>query len=75
MKFLFHIFLTWHSDHQVIDVISTCTKNFRFPFIKKILAMKFFRKQNLILIEKSFFPNHYEDISNFLSKKKNAMKI
>ena len=25
-----------HSDHKIVsEVISTCTKNFRFPFIKK----------------------------------------
>ena len=28
-----------HSDHKIVsEVISSCTKNFRFPYIKKILA-------------------------------------
>ena len=66
-----------HSDHQVIsEVISTCTKNFRFPFIKKILAYEVLSETDFNLNrKKAFFPNYYEDITDFLSKKKNAMKI
>ena len=64
------------SNLFISDVISTCTKNFRFPFIKKILAYEVLSETDFNLNRKKFFfPNHYEDISNFLSKKKNAMKI
>ena len=36
-----------HSDHKVIsEIISTCTKNFRFNFIKKILAYEVLSETN-----------------------------
>lgn len=66
-----------HSDHKIVsEVISSSTKNFRFPFIKKILAYEVLSETDYNLNRKKiFFPNYYEDISKFLSKKKNAMKI
>ncbi len=66
-----------HSDHKIVsEVISTCTKNFRFSFIKKILAYEVLSETDYNLNRKQiFFPNYYEDISQFLIKKKNAMKI
>ena len=66
-----------HSDHKIVsEVISTCTKNFRFPFIKKILAYEVLSETDYNLNRKKiFFPNYYEDISKFITKKKNAMKI
>ena len=57
-------------------MISTTTKNFRFPFIKKILAYEVLSETNFNLNrKKAFFPNYYEDISKFLTRKKNAMRI
>ena len=58
-----------HSDHKVIsEVISTCTKNFRFKFIKTILAYEVLSETNFNLQKKNFFkPNYYEDISKFLN--------
>ncbi len=66
-----------HSDHKIVsEVISTCTKNFRFAFIKKILAYEVISETDYNLNRKKlFFPNHYEDITDFLQKKKDAMKI
>ena len=66
-----------HSDHKVIsEIISTCTKNFRFNFIKKILAYEVLSETNFNLIKtKKFYPNYYEDISDFLSFKIKAMKV
>ena len=66
-----------HSDHKIVsEVISTCTKNFRFPFIKKILAYEVLSETDYNLNrKKTFFPNYYEDITKFLIKKKKAMKI
>ena len=66
-----------HSDHKIVsEVISSSTKNFRYPFIKKILAYEVLSETDYNLNRrKIFFPNYYEDISKFLSKKKNAMKI
>ena len=61
-----------HSDHKIVsEVISTCTKNFRFSFIKKILAYEVLSETDYNLNRKQiFFPNYYEDISKFLTKKK-----
>ena len=66
-----------HSDHKVVsEVISTCTKNFRFPFIKRILAYETVSETEYNLDKsKQFHPNYFEDISNFLSKKIKALKI
>ena len=66
-----------HSDHKIIsDIISTCTKNFRFGFIKSILAYEVLSETNFNLNKKNYFkPNYYEDISKFLDKKIKAMKI
>ncbi len=66
-----------HSDHKIVsEVISSSTKNFRFPFIKKILAYEVLSETDYNLNRKQvFFPNYYEDITKFLTKKKNAMKI
>lgn len=66
-----------HSDHKVVsEVISTCTKNFRFPFIKRILAYETISETEYNLDKsKQFHPNYFEDISNFLSKKTKALKI
>ena len=66
-----------HSDHKVTsEIISTCTKNFRFKFIKTVLAYEVLSETNFNLIKKNnFFPNYYEDITGFLELKKKAMKI
>jgi len=66
-----------HSDHKIVsEVISTCTKNFRYPFIKKILAYEALSETDYNLNrKKAFFPNYYEDITKYLTKKKKAMKI
>ena len=66
-----------HSDHKIIsDVISTCTKSFRFPFIKRILAYETISETGYNLGKsKQFHPNFFEDISIFLQKKIKAMKI
>ena len=52
-----------HSDHKVVsEVISTCTKSFRFKFIKTILAYEVLSETNFNLQKKTFFkPNYYED--------------
>jgi len=66
-----------HSDHKVVsEIISTCTKNFRFPFIKRILAYETISETEYNLHKsKQFHPNFFEDISDFLSKKIKASKI
>ena len=60
-----------HSDHKVtFEIISTCTKNFRFNFIKRVLAYEVLSETNFNLNRRNkFFPNYYEDITNFISFK------
>ena len=66
-----------HSDHKVVsEAVSTCTKNFRFPFIKRILAYETISETEYNLDKsKKFNPNYFEDISKFLPKKIKALNI
>jgi LmbE family N-acetylglucosaminyl deacetylase len=67
-----------HSDHRVIfEAAYSCTKIFRFPFIKKILMMEVLSETEFAppLKDSVFIPNYFVDISNFLGKKLTIMKI
>ena len=66
-----------HSDHKVtFDIISSCTKNFRARYIKRILCYQTISETNFNLKKKEhFFPNYYEDISKFIKKKLRVLGI
>lgn len=66
-----------HSDHRVTyEIISSCTKNFRASYIKRILCYQTISETNFNLKKKQqFFPNYYEDISKFIKKKLNILDI
>jgi LmbE family N-acetylglucosaminyl deacetylase len=67
-----------HSDHRVtFDAVIACTKTFRYPFIKKVLMYECISETEFApaLPEKVFQPNYFVDISNFLVKKLELMKI
>ena len=66
-----------HSDHRVtFEIISSCTKNFRASYIKRILCYQTISETNFNLKKKQqFFPNYYEDISKFIKKKLNILDI
>lgn len=67
-----------HSDHKVVfDVSMSCSKIFRHPYIKKILAYETLSETNFSsgLSSETFCPNLYVDISNYLDQKLSAMKI
>ncbi len=65
-----------HSDHRkVFEVVYSCTKTFRYPFIKKILMMETLSETDFADITNSFIPNVFVDISEFLDKKLEIMKI
>ncbi len=66
-----------HSDHQILSkIISTCTKSFRFDFIRKIFSYETLSETNFILKKKDrFTPNYYEDITKQLNKKLKALKV
>ena len=67
-----------HSDHKVIfNAAYSCTKSFRYPFIKKIYMMETLSETEFALStkEESFVPNVFVDISCYIGKKIEAMNI
>jgi len=63
-----------HSDHRVVcDTVLSCTKTFRYPFIKMVLVMEIISETNYSTY--SFNPNYYVDISNYIEKKLEIMNI
>lgn len=65
-----------HSDHRIIfDACYSCTKNFRYPYIKKILMMETPSETDFAFFESTFKPNYFVDISNYIDKKVEIAKI
>ena len=65
-----------HSDHRIIfDAAYSCTKSFRYPFIKTIYMMEVLSETEFApsLREESFIPNSYVDITPFFQKKLDIM--
>jgi len=66
-----------HTDHKVVfNAAYSCTKTFRYPFIKKIYMMETLSETEFSLSTKdeSFIPNMFVDISDFINKKIEVMK-
>ena len=67
-----------HSDHKhIFDATYSCTKSFRYPFIKKIYMMEILSETEFSISTKedSFVPNVFVDISEYMDRKIEAMKI
>jgi len=67
-----------HTDHQItFKALMSCTKNFRFPFIKKILMCETLTETELAppLLDNIFMPNVFIDISNYFEKKLEIMRV
>lgn len=67
-----------HSDHRVIfDAVMACTKSFRYPFIKQILMYECISETEFApaLAEKAFLPNYFVDITDYLDRKNEIMKV
>jgi LmbE family N-acetylglucosaminyl deacetylase len=67
-----------HSDHRIVfDSVMACTKSFRYPFIKKVLMYECLSETEFaaVLPERVFQPNYFIDISEFLQKKIDIMKV
>ena len=67
-----------HSDHRIVfDAVLSCTKSFRYPFIKKVLMYECLSETEFApnLPEKVFQPNYFVDISQYFHNKINIMKI
>jgi LmbE family N-acetylglucosaminyl deacetylase len=67
-----------HSDHRkIFEASYSCTKSFRYPFIKKIYMMETLSETEFApsTKEDSFIPNVFVDVSEFFEKKIEIMKI
>ena len=67
-----------HSDHRAIFEASySCTKSFRYSFVKKIYMIKTLSETEFApsTKEDSFIPNVFVDISKYIDKKLEIMKI
>lgn len=65
-----------HSDHRsIFNAAYSCTKSFRYPFIKKIYMMETLSETEFApsTIEDSFIPNVFIDISEYMEKKLEVM--
>ena len=67
-----------HSDHRkIFEASYSCTKSFRYPFIKKIYMLEALSETEFApsTKEDSFIPNVFIDISEFFEKKIEIMKV
>ena len=66
-----------HTDHRVVfDAVSSCTKWFRYPSVRRILAYETLSETDFGLSSfNGFRPNMFIEITPFLDKKIEAMEI
>jgi len=67
-----------HTDHQVtFQAVMSCTKNFRYPFIRRILMYECLSETEFApaLNGNAFIPNVFVDISNFFEDKLSIFMI
>lgn len=65
-----------HSDHKIVfEWCYACTKVFRYPFVKQIQTMEILSETNFGKPMHPFIPNLFIDISKYIDKKYNAVKI
>lgn len=67
-----------HSDHRIVyEVMMACTKQFRYPWIRRILAYETLSETDFDInpIHDYFRPNVFIDISDFLERKIEIMNI
>ncbi len=67
-----------HTDHQItFKAAYSCTKNFRYPFIKKILMYETLSETEFAptLPENTFIPNVFMDITKYFERKLEIFKI
>jgi len=65
-----------HSDHRIVfDAVAACTKWFRYPFIKRVLAYETLSETDASIGHRdSFDPNVFVDISDWLDEKIRVLK-
>jgi len=73
-----HHYADVHSDHRIsFDAVYSCTKNFRYPFIEKILLFETLSETEFApaIRNNAFVPNVFHDITPFMEEKLNIMKL
>jgi LmbE family N-acetylglucosaminyl deacetylase len=67
-----------HSDHRAVwGVVTACIKSFRYPFVKRVLMCEVISETDFAppLIENSFIPNVFVDITMFRDEKMNILNL
>lgn len=65
-----------HSDHRVVyESCLSCSKIFRYPFIKRITTMEILSETDYGKVENHFVPTLFVDISNYITEKIAALEI
>jgi len=67
-----------HTDHRIVfDAVSSCLKWFRYPSVKRVLAYETLSETDAALnsAANAFHPNVFVDITVFLKKKIEIMRI
>lgn len=67
-----------HSDHRkIFEAAYSCTKSFRYPFIKKVLMMETLSETEFAPSTKEdcFVPNVFVDISDYFKKKCEILRV
>lgn len=64
-----------HSDHKIVfDAAYTCTKSFRYPFLKRVLLMEIISETDNAMSDRGFVPNFFVNIDDFIEQKIEIMK-
>lgn len=74
----YHHFADVHSDHRVAsEAITSCTKNFRYPFIERVLIFETLSETEFApsIRNNAFVPNVFSDITTFMEKKLQIMQL
>jgi len=66
-----------HTDHRIVfDAAIACTKWFRYPSVKKVLAYETISETDFALNQDNAFrPNYFFDISEYLERKLEIMAV
>ncbi len=66
-----------HSDHRVVfDAVSACTKWFRYPSVRRMLAYETISETEVGMArEAAFAPNFFVDIGDYLGRKLEIMAV
>ncbi|WP_026499378.1 PIG-L deacetylase family protein [Butyrivibrio sp. WCD2001] len=65
-----------HSDHRLIfDMVYSCTKSFRAPYLKTVLSMEILSETDQAQQESGFVPNVFINIDGYVERKIEIMNI